>query len=282
MYRECLFEYNGINSNQYNLMLVYESSAFGSVSTGAEYEAVTDVLPKASDHLLYGLKYADKPLSFGIEILSLDNEIPIDKIDEVKEWLFGQDGYKRFVTIDERRNYYLNAILIPDEDIVDIQGLRGFRCTLQNASGFWYKDEEVSFNNLLAVHSINVKTVKDFFVFPNIEIKLKPFSKAMKNDVFHLTIVGSNGTIYLSDTMTDNNVTYNINTKFGTCGSSTGANISIIPPLNFSPPLKMINGVNVINFSAYWINEQDEKESIVPYIESLTYRYKTLHRLGGF
>ena len=240
-------------------MLVYESSAFGSVSTGAEYEAVTDVLPKASDHLLYGLKYTDKPLSFGIEILSLDNEIPIDKIDEVKEWLFGQDGYKRFVTIDERRNYYLNAILIPDEDIIDVQGLRGFRCTLQNASGFWYKDEEVSFNNLSAVHSINVKTVKDFFVFPNIEIKLKPFSKAMKNDVFHLTILGSNGTIYLSDT-----------------------NISIIPPSNFSPPLKMINGVNIINFSAYWMNEQDKKESIVPYIESLTYRYKTLHRLGGF
>lgn len=282
MYRECLFEYNGVNSDKYNLMLVYESSSFGAVLTGAEYEAVTDVLPKVSDQLLYGLKYAEKPLSFDIEILSIDTEIPIDKINEIKEWLFGQDGYKRFVTVDERRNYYLDAIIIPNEDVLDVQGLRGFRCTLQNASGFWYKDEDVVHSNLLAVNSLNVKTAKDFPVFPIIEIKFKPFSSEMINEVFNLTMVGEGGTINLSGIMTKNSVTYTIDTKYGTYVMNKNIKGSVISASKFSTPLRLYNGVNIINLSIYWINENDERESLLQYIDSVTYKYKTLHRLGGF
>lgn len=276
MYRECLFEYNGINSNQYNLMLVYESSAFGSVSTGAEYEAVTDVLPKVSDHLLYGLKYADKPLSFEIEILSLDNEIPIDKINEVKEWLFGQDGYKRFVTIDERRNYYLNAILVPNEDIIDIQGLRGFRCTLQNAGGFWYKDEKITVDNSVT-HSIKVNTAKEFPIFPIIEIKLSPFEKSELPNTIEIKMLNDNALISLSDSASQSETSYSIDTNYGVY-TKAGKKYPIIYPTNLAPLLRLKKGVN--NISVF-VTDSDEK-NVLSKIESITYRFTTLHRLGGF
>lgn len=67
--------------------------------------------------MLYGLKHSENPLKFSIEIVNTDGAIPIEQMKKIKDWLFGQDGWKKFVLINERQDYYLRTLLIPDEDI---------------------------------------------------------------------------------------------------------------------------------------------------------------------
>lgn len=49
--------------------------------------------------------------------MNTDGAIPIEQMKKIKDWLFGQDGWKKFVLINERQDYYLRTLLIPDEDI---------------------------------------------------------------------------------------------------------------------------------------------------------------------
>lgn len=143
MFRECYFEYAGVSSENYDLRLAYVSDNNETFSSGGEYEIKTEALPKTSEQILYGLSYSEKPLEFDIEILSTEKAIPLDQVIEIKNWLFGQDGWKKFKTLDERQDYHLKCLLIPQEDIVDGLGVRGFRCKLKNISPFWYGEDEV-------------------------------------------------------------------------------------------------------------------------------------------
>lgn len=138
MFRGCDFEYAEQLSNVYNLKLYYYNRSENTFNSGGEFELKTEILPSIPEQLLYGLNYSEKPLEFDIEILNPDDAIPFDQVIEIKNWLFGQDGWKKFKTIDERQDYHLKCILIPQEDIVDGLGIRGFKCKLRNVSAFWY------------------------------------------------------------------------------------------------------------------------------------------------
>lgn len=137
------FEYAGKNSGIYNLVLCEINKDYKSLISGAEYEPSVDMLPRSANQLLLGLDYSNKPLEFDLEIINPDENIPYTQVEEIKDWLFGQDGWKKFVLINERQDYYLRALLIPSEDIMDVNGYRGFRCKLRNDSGFWYKNERI-------------------------------------------------------------------------------------------------------------------------------------------
>lgn len=138
MFRGCYFEYAEQLSNEYNLRLYYYDRTVNTFNSGGEYELITEALPNVVEQQLYGLKYSDKPLEFDIEIMNPDDAIPFNQVIEIKNWLFGQDGWKKFKTIDERQDYHLKCVLIPQEDIVDGLGIRGFKCKLRNISAFWY------------------------------------------------------------------------------------------------------------------------------------------------
>lgn len=138
MFRGCYFEYAGKSSNDYNLQLYYYNRSEDMLDTGGKYELKTDVLPKSTEQYLYGLNHSNTPIEFDIEIINPDREIPIDQMIEIKNWLFGQDGWKTFRTYDELQDYHLKCVLMPESDIIDGLGYRGFKCTLRNASPFWY------------------------------------------------------------------------------------------------------------------------------------------------
>lgn len=141
LFRGCYFEYAGKSSDIYDLQLFYYDRQENMFNSGGEYEIKTEVLPKVPEQLLYGINYSEKPLEFDIEILSEDRAIPFEQVIEIKNWLFGQDGWKTFRTLDERQDYHLKCMLIPEEDIVDALGYRGFKCKLRNISPFWYGSE---------------------------------------------------------------------------------------------------------------------------------------------
>ena len=141
MFRDCCFEYAGVNSSTYNLVMLFMDNDSSKFNSGAEYEPIVSTIPCSAEQLLYEIKHNEKPLSFDIEIFNPDGVIPLEQTIEIKNWLFGQDGWKTFRTIDERQDYYLKCLILPKEDIVDGLGVRGFSCTIQNVSGFWYKDK---------------------------------------------------------------------------------------------------------------------------------------------
>lgn len=143
MFRGCFFEYAGIYSGDYNLTMMYLENSSDKFDTGGVYEPITENLPNSAESLLYGLKYSENPLEFSVEIISEDDTIPMEQMREIKRWLFGQDGWKTLRLMDEDYSqYHLKCLLIPQEDIVDVIGYRGVRCTVKNISPFWYGDEE--------------------------------------------------------------------------------------------------------------------------------------------
>lgn len=137
-FRECYFEYAGQSSQPYNLMLCYVGSAPDTFDSGGKFDLQTDSLLRSHETLLYGKDYSGDPLEFEVELLNLHGAIPLTQMIEIKNWLFGQDGWKTFKCLDDRQDYRLKCLIEPGEDIVDGTGYRGLRCTLKNASPFWY------------------------------------------------------------------------------------------------------------------------------------------------
>lgn len=143
MFRNCFFKYAERYSGDYNLKMVYIKNSYDKFDTGGSYEPTIENLPNSSESLLYGLKYAENPLEFSVEIINTDDAISVEQMSKIKSWLFGQDGWKTLQLMDKNfRPYHLKCLFIPDEDIVDCSGYRGIRCTLKNASPFWYGNEE--------------------------------------------------------------------------------------------------------------------------------------------
>ena len=138
-----IFEYAGVSSSVYNLVSCEVKKDYQNLISGAEYKPTVDNLPHSANQLLLGFDYSGKPLEFDLEIINPNENIPFSQVEEIKDWLFGQNGWKKFVLINERQDYYLRALLIPSEDIMDVNGYRGFRCKVRNDSGFWYRDEDI-------------------------------------------------------------------------------------------------------------------------------------------
>jgi len=203
-----VFEYAGKSSSIYNLVSCEINKDYNNIISGAEYEPSVDTLPHSVNQLLLGLDYSDKPLEFDLEIVNPDENIPDTQVEEIKDWLFGQNGWKKFVLINERQRYYLRALLIPSEDIFDVNGQRGFRCKLRNDSGFWYKDEDIEIPLTYSstnIYSIIEKTI-DLDYIPdrmeiNPKIKFSTYAPSIKKTVDivasednKLTITDSDGT----------------------------------------------------------------------------------------
>lgn len=175
MFRDCCFEYAGINSSTYNLALLFMDNSSDKFDSGAGYEPITTTIPCSAEQLLYEIKHNEKPLSFDVEIFNPDGVIPLEQTIEIKNWLFGQDGWKTFRTIDERQDYYLKCLILPKEDIVDGLGVRGFSCTIQNVSGFWYKDKTTTiFNSDLTDKTEFSKSVQVMSALGNQGVPLFP------------------------------------------------------------------------------------------------------------
>ena len=179
-----IFEYAGVNSSVYNLVLCEIDKDYKTAISGAEYEPTVDTLPRSASQLLLGLDYSDKPLEIDLEIINPDENIPYSQVEEIKDWLFGQEGWKKFVLINERQDYYLRALLIPDEDIMDVNGYRGFRCKLRNDSGFWYKDEKIdlplTFVESTPAEYMTIKKTINLHNIPN-RVEISPTVKFATN-----------------------------------------------------------------------------------------------------
>ena len=143
MFKKGFFKYAGVYSGKYNLIMAYVNRNQDFIA-GATYEPMTDSLPSRAEDILYGIKYAENPLEFEVDIIKPDGNIPMEQMQEIHEWLFGQDGWKKlFIKAPDYENIYLKCLLIPENIIKDVGGFVGFRCKIRNISGFWYGKDKV-------------------------------------------------------------------------------------------------------------------------------------------
>lgn len=148
MFRGCYFEYNGISSERYNLMLFYKDNQDDDFNSGGEFTLKTGNIPYSHEQLYYGKDFSENPLEFEVEIINPDDDIPFRQLIEIKNWLFGQDGWKMLYLTDEWQQYGLKCIFEPISDITRVDGYRGLKCKLRNASPFWYgKPRSITLNN---------------------------------------------------------------------------------------------------------------------------------------
>lgn len=186
MFRGCYFEYNGISSERYNLKLFYINNDSVNFNSGGSFELKTGTLPYSYEQLYYGKDYSANPLEFDVEIIDPDGQITKEKMAEIKNWLFGQNGWKDLVLSDETKRYHLKCIFEPNEDITDVAGYRGLRCKIRNSSPFWYGDEKSveipnRLSNNVAINGTDFNIVSieipnndyaDFIINPNLVINV--------------------------------------------------------------------------------------------------------------
>lgn len=308
MFRECYFEYAGKSSQDYNLMLCYVGDAPDSFNSGGEFDPKTDTLPRSNEILLYDKDYSSNPLEFEVEFISTHGIIPQPQMTEIKNWLFGQNGWKTFRCMDDRQDYQLKCIFLPGEDIVGNGGYRGLRCTLKNVSPFWYGTPVVcEFDDAaLSAHSLTSGGIKysacqieinddiavDEVIFPTIEIKASSNNTHSSYQIHGSRTVAtsvddalaksgssfirgdeSNFIFNILFANSDNVDTITVNTRYGSVVSEKSNSCK---PEVSDPPIPLFRlypGINVCRF--WWQN------SAVT-ISSIKVTYTPQYRMGAF
>lgn len=166
-FRNCFFKYAGTSSEKYNLRMCYVKNQSYDFLSGGDYKLQTGVIPLSVEQKYYGKDYSETPLEFEVEIMNYDNEIPYEQMIELRNWLFGQDGYKRLELKNGWNGYHLNCVLIPKGDITEGNHYKGIRCTVRNASPFWYGEQQeviLGHTSLIANISIDNDLTKNWSV----------------------------------------------------------------------------------------------------------------------
>ena len=101
MLRGCSFSYAGVSSKEYELELYYLDDNSDKFVSGSDYEIITDNIPMETEQILYGINHSTKPLEFDIEIFNPYRSITIEEMANIKQWLFGQQGWNRLYLDDD-------------------------------------------------------------------------------------------------------------------------------------------------------------------------------------
>lgn len=279
--------------------MMYVENSYEKFNSGGEYEVSTSALPAIAETLLYGLKHSEKPLEFSVEIINPDKNIPFEQMQEIKEWLFGQDGWKKLtLKSPEYYGYHLKCLLIPDEDITDALGYRGIRCTLKNASAYWYgEDKTITFvkEDLIELAGekgekltetgniwveLNIDSQSPCDIYPTITFKAPESYSGATGNYMNLRIYNNyqNDNESCISTGLDSKYAlkdYFINTQYGLFKRNN--EIFDYEPFNTSCPLLYFNkGKNEIS-----INLKNEQGNFTPF-ESISFTYTPMYRIGGF
>ena len=193
-FRNCFFEYDGVYSGKYNLRLVYVENSNHNFDSGGGFDFKFGQIPYSHEQLYYGKDYSANPLQFEIEILNIDGYITDEQMIEIKEWLFGGNGWKKFKPLNGTNNKSLRCILTPIADITEGNHYKGLRFSLRNASPFWYGEENeiiienfsnyTYYNNMLySAFNIEIPDNDDVdcIIMPKLFVNINKTSSGLSN-----------------------------------------------------------------------------------------------------
>lgn len=187
------FEYGGISSRQYSLIIANVETSRQTVLGGAK-TGVTIFSRSAKKRYLIDDDYSESPLSFEVEIVT-DSGRCLELVErrQIEKWLFNHRDYRKLymdIADDERgetyeyvdgkrlRNY-LNCRLINPQKMEYNGGIVGYRVTLEADSNMYWQDatiKEYAVNNGAAdvstIVTVNVDTDLDEYVYPKVTITM--------------------------------------------------------------------------------------------------------------
>lgn len=152
---ECHFEYDGISSREYNLIIAkLDTSDFKPIVGRKKGAFLFNRKEKANE--LMGDDYEDSPLSIEIELVKCDG-IPFDlkTLRKAERWLFTNSIFRRmYIDMDDdkygetyelidgvQKRLYFNCRFLYPEKIESMGGVIGFKCTLETDSLMLWQDE---------------------------------------------------------------------------------------------------------------------------------------------
>lgn len=278
--------------------MAYVDDSYKEFDSGGKYEISTDTLPASAETLLYGLKQSENPLEFSVEIVNPDSSIPFEQMHEIKEWLFGQDGWKKLIIASEEfYGYHLKCLLVPETDIVDAAGYRGVKCTIKNISAYWYgEDETITYtkDDIISIVgedggglsdggnmwvSLNIKGHCPSKICPVINFKSpstnKPYGAAYMAFYVHnnSSFTESGVSMWLASEYADD--VFNFDCKYCTI-TADGISKQYTPNNTKYDLFYFVKGVNKVG-----IGLKDIDGNFTPY-EYISFTYTPMYRIGGF
>ena len=148
------FEFGGRMSRTYNLWIANISTK-RFLQLHGRVDGVTVYNRAQNKRHLVGNSYSNSPVSFDVEIITLDGHgLEKDERREIEKWLFQPNMYQKLYIdvvddpdgefsemIDgERKRLYLNCRFTNPEKIEFNGGIIGYQATLETDSGYWWQD----------------------------------------------------------------------------------------------------------------------------------------------
>lgn len=187
------FEYGGVSSRQYNLIIANIDTKRLTTLSGNR-EGITIFSKREKKNYLIGDDYTKSPLSFDIEIVTEDGRRlePVER-RQIERWLFGKRVYRKLyfdVADDEfAETYeyidgkclrcYLNCRFNNPEKIEYQDGVVGYKATIEADSDMFWQDETVklySVNNKTtsssSIVTVDVDTDLDEYIYPKVTIEM--------------------------------------------------------------------------------------------------------------
>lgn len=187
------FEYGGISSRQFSLIIVNVDTSRNLQLSGSK-QGVTLFNKSAHKRYLIDDDYSSSPLSFEIEFVT-ENERALELFErrQIEKWLFRHRDYRKlYIDIaddDSCETYeyvdgkilrnYLNCRFINPEKIESQNGVVGYKATLEADSDMYWQDSTVqSFQidnqGADSIKNITVKvdTDMDEYIYPKVTINM--------------------------------------------------------------------------------------------------------------
>lgn len=181
------FEYDGVLSRKYNLVIVNVDTERLTVLSGTIQS--NGIFNKSSKRrFLIGDDYRDAPLLFSVDIIT-DHErgIEFNQRREIEKWLFNRSKYHRlyFDIVDdpygeafesfhgEQKRVYMNCRFINAEKLEYNGGIVGYKAMVETDSPFLWQDEITKvYNPTAESKAFNVKTDFDMddYIYPTVKI----------------------------------------------------------------------------------------------------------------
>ena len=187
------FEYGGISSRKYGLILVNALTERTHLMSGT-INAQTVFNKTNKRKYIIGSDFSESPSSFDIEIISeTDKPLEMRERREIEKWLFYTPKYQKLyldiaddylgetyeLVNGEPKRLYLNCRFINPERLEYNGGIVGYKATVECDSGFWTQDAIVQpfiINNPSESDNTTIQVIVDTdlkdYVYPKVTIQI--------------------------------------------------------------------------------------------------------------
>lgn len=176
------FIFNGVQSEAYNVSLVFIDNSYTNRTSGGDKNVITASIRRNPIKQYLDTEY-ENVLQFPIEIV-FDNAVDIYELTNLKNWLTAPVRYEQLqICAEHFERYYYNCIIHLNEDLIYGDGYRGVSATVECDAPYAHEFERVE------KYTLNPDVTKtDTFIFENYSDDFEFMKPILK---FHMSTDGN-------------------------------------------------------------------------------------------